>query len=148
MKKIEKANFYLTGMFYDDSLLQSYRLIFMALEAILFGFALALFKGHTIIVSCVAVVGIFCGILWICTCHHRGREVWAWRDKALSALANTEIGQFLAERWKGANRRGENMTFMHGLTRIVLNYLFPAIVIVIWILILLVINWRTCNSGC
>lgn len=135
-ERFEEANFYLTGMGQSDSLLQSYRMIFGGLEAILFAFALAFLRtdrvnGINWIAIGIAIVGILCAVLWIGICRHRGTEVSVWRDKVINVVNGTDAGQFLKERWQGKHPIRE-MAFMHLSTRIILNYVLPALLILVW----------------
>lgn len=135
-KKVTRGTFYLMGMAHHDSVLQSYRMIFIGLEAILFGFALALMELDTGIWAqwIVAVAGIICGVSWILVCGHRGKLVWRWRAKLLTTVRGIEEGRFLKRIWKIETKNGKmtKMTDVHFIARILFNWVLPIILIVGW----------------
>jgi len=132
-KSEEGLLFYLTGMFQENSLLQSYRIILGAVEAILFAFLLALNElqvGIPWSVRLTAIAGILWSVFWVAICHHRGNEVGTWRDQLVRAATGTDIGAFLdkIKMWKGGNLR----------TRVLLNYVMPGLLMVAWAYIIVV----------
>ena len=133
MRDETAATFYLAGMAHDDSMLQSYRSIFIGIEAILFGFALALWQLDIATVAYwLALPGTVGCVLWTLVCEHRGSEVWAWRDQLLSLTSGTDAGQFLETQWKGTGGLA-SLGFMHRVARIVFNWLFPMILFLGWV---------------
>lgn len=94
-KQIDEAAFCLNWMAYDDQILQSYRMIFIALEAILFGFALAVTELKIDnIFPYVFSFGVAFTILWIIICTHRGKLVNASKKRLQSILSGSELGGY------------------------------------------------------
>lgn len=132
--KIKEAEFCATQMGNSDSLLQNYRGIFISLEAILFGFAVALqqIAKYPSIINYLIIAGIICGILWIFVCYHRGKEVWMWRDRLIITLKGTDLGEFTEELWKG--KGNFSWAIVHRIARYTLNYALPFFLIICWVL--------------
>jgi hypothetical protein len=134
---IQEVQFCATQMGISDNLLQNYRRIFISLEAIIFAFTLALrqFVKYPGILNYLVIIGIICAILWIFVCHHRGKEVWTWRDRLILKLKGTDLGKLTEELWKG--RGITSWAVVHRISRYILNYVLPCFLIVCWLLFLI-----------
>ncbi len=131
--KFMKGTFYLTGMYYHDMVLQSYRMIFIGLEAVLFGFAYALLQfNEGRWVEWIAAIGILFCVLWMLICWRRGMYVWDWRERLLTEMQGTEADDFL-RKWERGEGGWKTLHFMRPVTRCMFNFVLPPVVVAIWI---------------
>ena len=133
-----KAEFYLQGMSMENSLLQNHRMIFAAMEAILFivWFESGIAKSNEPLVFILGVLGC---IFWIAVCRHRGAEVKTWRDKVVEAVEGTEAEDFI----KGRFEPERKVTFLRKVrsARLWFNLLLPLSLIIIWSFLLSSCVW-------
>jgi len=133
-EKFAKGLFYLTGMFYHDQILQSYRMIFIGIQAVLFGFAYGLKEwSDGTGLEGVAAVGLAFCVLWIIITFRRGMYVWVWRDRLLATMDGTEAGDFLRKWEKGMGARG---TLIRLITRYIFVFFLPSAIMVVWAVLL------------
>lgn len=133
----DKAQFYLQGMSMENSLLQSYRMIFGAIEAILFFVwlqpSLITWFQPPSRSPLVAGLGITFCIAWVLVCLHRGRQVTAWKRKVVEVTRRTEVGRFVHE------RLGRSVLFVLQ-ARFWLS-LLPLGLMVLWVYLAISSNW-------
>ena len=122
--------FYLSKMVHEDTLLQNYRTLFIALQAILFGFSIALLGNRAGEIIWLGIAGIVFIIAWILICHFRARELDAWRAKLMEVTKGTDVGAFLYGRW-GTSK-------VIPLARYTFNYAVPALLLIAWILLIVI----------
>jgi len=89
--------FYLQSISSQDSLLQSYRALFLGIEAVLFGLAYVLYQSRNeALIWLPAMIGIIFSFLWIFVCSHRGCMIDQLK-KELKKLTNGQTGDL--KRW-------------------------------------------------
>jgi micrococcal nuclease len=72
-RSTQQIQFYLHCISSQDSLLQNYRMLFIAIEAVFFGLAYVLDQnGSQELLKIPAIVGIILCFVWIFVCTHRG----------------------------------------------------------------------------
>jgi len=132
----DKAQFYLQGMSMENSLLQSYRMIFGAIEAVLFAAWFGVPWNETIELGklLVAIFGILACVGWIIVCRDRGAEVSAWRDKVKEAVKGTEAENFIQQRFQP--EPGAKFFWQVMSARIWLSLILPGILIILWSILL------------
>ena len=138
---VDEAQFYLQGMSMENSLLQSYRMIFGAMEAILF----AAWFGPTwnpiigLSGSGIVVFGVVVCIGWIVTCVSRGAEVTAWRKKITKVTEGTRAEGFIKERFEPKSR---NKFFWRVMSaRVWLSLFLPLLLIALWSILASGCSW-------
>ena len=131
-----KAQFYLQGMSMENSLLQSYRMIFGAIEAILF---LVWFQPP-LRSPLVIVFGIIFCIAWVLVCLRRGEEVAAWRNKVIEVTRRTEAGRFIQERFEPKSKF-KGLWQRVAEARVWLSLVLPLGLIVLWLHLAISCHW-------
>lgn len=116
-------------MFMENSLLQSYRALFIAIEAALFAVAFGLIKlfvnkGGELVG--LGLGGLVIGIMWIIVCHAKGKEVDGWRDQLTTAARQARVGCFSYLESGFGLRAGR-------VARYWFNWIMPILIIGIWI---------------
>lgn len=130
MKPEEKTNIFLQAMSMENSLLQSYRALFIAIEAALIAMAFGLstlFDNKWI--ELVGLGGLVIGIMWIIVCHAKGKEVDGWRDQLTTAARQARVGCFSyleSGFGLGAGR----------VARCWFNWIMPILIMWIWICVI------------
>ena len=126
---LDKAQFYLQGMSMENSLLQSYRMIFGAMEAILFvtWFELPVSQLGKLLIF---ISGLLVCIAWIAVCRNRGTEVTAWREQVKKAVEGTEAETFIKERFGPQLKAKYFWQVMSA--RLWFNVLLPSLLIIVW----------------
>lgn len=99
------------------------------MQAILFGFSIALLGDRANEIKWLGIAGIFFLIAWVLICHFRARELDAWRSKLMEVTKGTDVGAFLYSRW-GTSK-------IIPLARYTFNYAVPALLLIAWILLIL-----------
>ena len=113
----------------ENSLLQSYRMLFMMLEATLLasGFVLLeVFEGSWIIVP--AIAGWIVAPIWSIACHAKGRDVDKWM-KHIEGLRS-----ILGRDWFDYLKSGAKLTGGR-VARYLFNFVMPLLIVVLWIFI-------------
>lgn len=131
-----KAQFYLQGMSMENATLQSYRMIFGAIEAILFLVWFQLPLGNPLIV----IIGIVFCIAWVLVCLRRGEEVTAWRNEVIKATRRTEAGRFIQERF-GPKSKFKRLWQRVAGARVWLSLVLPLGLIVVWLGLAISCHW-------
>ena len=133
---LEKVNIYLNAMSMENSLLQSYRALFIAIEAALLASALVLpqFFGGDIIISkivnLVSVIGLVVGVMWIIVCCSKGEDVDKW-GKQIKSETNTDLYNYFSYMWSGFGLTGGRVA------RWWFNVVMPLLIIALWIVFLI-----------
>ena len=136
----EKVNIFLRAMSMENSLLQSYRALFLALEAALIaaGFALIrLSEGKSIVGVGIAglvigIAGLVISVMWIIVCHAKGNDVDKWRDRLLEVTKEGDLlGHFFYMK-SGFSLAGGRVA------RYWFNLIMPILIIVLWIWVIFV----------
>jgi hypothetical protein len=113
----------------ENSLLQSYRVLFMMVEAALLalGFMLLeLYEGAWIWAP--ASSGFIVAVLWGIICHYKGKDVDEWRDRIINL--KSAVGNDWFEYLK------PGVKFPGGrIARWIFNYIIPGLVFLLWIFI-------------
>lgn len=145
----DEIQFYLQCISSEDSLLQNYRMLFIAIEAVFFGLAYVLYQiGVEELLKMPAIVGIIlCGV-WIFVCTHRGCMIDRLKEelKQLREGNNENLkGWFELSYGKASSeeclKKSSNLlrAFIgpseKWVPRVVFNALSPLILIILWILI-------------
>ena len=88
----DKVNIFLRAMSMENSVLQSYRALFFALEAALIAvrFALIQFSAEESTVA-VGIGGVIIGLMWIVVCHAKGNDVNRCRDHLLDVTKEGDL---------------------------------------------------------
>jgi hypothetical protein len=146
----EEIPFYLQCISSQDSLLQNYRMLFIAIEAVFFGLAYVLYQtGTREFLKILAIIGIIlCGV-WIFVCTHRGCMIDRLKEelKQLCDGSNSNLkGWFALSYGKASSeecsiKKPKNL--LHAfigpsekwVPRVVFNFLSPLILLFLWILI-------------
>ena len=141
---------YLQCISSEDSLLQSYRVLFIAIEAIIFGLAYVLYQtGNIKSLGIPAWTGIaFCAI-WMIVCIHRACIIDRLKDeleqllkgnckdlKGWFNLAYGEAGITECKKLKNLIRTF-GMPAERCIPRITFNFVAPAVIIILWSLVLM-----------
>lgn len=137
---------YLQCISSEDSLLQSYRILFIAIETIIFGLAYVLYKTGNI--KTLAWTGIaFCAI-WMIVCIHRACIVDRLKDEIEQLLKGncTDLkGWFNLAYGKASTTECRKLKYLihtfgkpleKCIPRIIFNLVTPACIIILWILVL------------
>lgn len=129
----EKVNIFLRAMSMENSLLQSYRALFLALEAALIaaGFALIGFSEEKSIVG-VGIAGLVIGVMWIIVCHAKGNDVDQWRDSLLEMTKEGDLQGYFSYMKSGLSLVGGRVA------RYWFNWIMPILVIVLWIWVIFI----------
>ncbi|MCK4736771.1 MAG: hypothetical protein KAT65_30225 [Methanophagales archaeon] len=148
-KSSEEIQFYLHCISSQDSLLQNYRMLFIAIETVFFGLAYVLYQtGSREFIKIPAIIGIIlCGV-WIFVCTHRGCMIDRLKEelKQLCKGSNGNLeGWFALSYGKASSEEclknpinllrafiGPSEKWV---PRVVFNFLSPLILLILWILI-------------
>ena len=151
-----RSDFYLQAISSQDMLLQSYRALFLTLEAALLGLAFFLDQSGRGDLTFPALAGMTLGLVWILVCSHRGYMI----DRLKEELKNAMEGR--TDNLKGwfdlSYGGGSSGFFSWGIVcnlvsatlrgppekyipRLSFNLIAPAIVIVIWVLVWISAVW-------
>jgi len=124
----EKVNIFLRAMSMENSLLQSYRALFLALEAALIAAAFALIRLYE--EKCILGVGIarsVIGGMWIIVCHAKGNDVDKWRDCLLEVTKEGDLQGYFSYMESGFSLAGGRVA------RYWFNWIMPILIIALWI---------------
>lgn len=123
---LNEFQLYLQAITSQDALLQSYRILFLTLEAILFALAFALLSiGLERFLWFPVLFGILFSILWIIICNHRGWIIDQIKKEAENLVNNTRLERL----FKKAYRMPGEKT----VPRFTFNILLPLIAVVLWL---------------
>ena len=136
----EKVNIFLRAMSMENSLLQSYRALFLALEAALIaaGFALIrLSEGKSIVGVGIAglvigIAGLVISVMWIIVCHAKGNDVDKWRDRLLEVTKEGDIQGYFSYVKSGFSLAGGRVA------RYWFNWIMPVLIILLWIWVIFI----------
>lgn len=133
----DKVNIFLRAMSMENSLLQSYRALFLALEAALIaaGFALIRFSAEKGTMA-VGIGGIIIGLMWIAVCHAKGNDVDRWRDRLLDVTKKGDLEGCFSYMKSGFSFAGGRVA------RYWFNSIMPALIIAAWSWVLLILLTR------
>ena len=125
----DKVCIFLDAMSMENSLLQSYRMLFIAIETILFGAAFASIEllEEKVVLWIIGGFGLVVGFMWIIVCHAKGRDVDKWRNRLLT---ETQRGNL-----KGCFSYMESRLGLAGgkVARYWFNWIMPFLIIGLWI---------------
>jgi len=129
----EEVNIFLKVMSMENSLLQSYRTLFLALEAALIaaGFALIQLFGEKGMVW-VGIAGLAVGVIWIVVCHAKGKDVDEWRGRLLQATQKGDLQGYFSYMESGFRLAGGRIA------RYWFNWIMPILIIGLWIWIMFI----------
>lgn len=145
-----KIQHYLQAISSQDSLLQSYRTLFLANETIFFGFAYFLYQPQNKeafkkLLWLPPTLGIFFCVAWIFVCSHRGWMIDSLKEE-LKTLINsgqtTNLKGWFDLSYGKASSEGINLLCAYighaekWVPRLVFNLVFPIVALVIWTAIL------------
>ena len=144
-----EIQFYLHCISSQDSLLQNYRMLFIAIEAVFFGLAYVLDQnGSQELLKIPAIVGIILCFVWIFVCTHRGCMIDRLKKelKQLCEGNNENLkGWFALSYGKASSeeclKKPKNL--LHAflgpsekwVPRVVFNFISPLFLIILWIFI-------------
>lgn len=124
----EKINIFLTAMSMENSLLQSYRMLFLGLEAALIAARFALIRsdegGDTL---GIGVAGLVVGIIWVIVCHAKGNDVNRWRKHLLDETGGGDLKGYFSYMKSGFSLAGGEVA------RCWFNWIMPILIIALWI---------------
>ena len=137
LKRSGKISLYLKAMSMENSLLQSYRALFIAIETILFAFVFAIIKSPApnLLIVLIGAIGLIICILWIIVCYAKSKDVDSWRD---SLIRESKNHNELEEKFEYLKKPGLSLAGGK-FSRICFNYLIPSLMLIIWIGIIIVI---------
>ena len=115
----------------ENSLLQSYRTLFMMVEAALLalGFVLLeVYEGTGILF--LAVISWLVILIWVIICEAKGKDVDRWMNRivSLQSVTGTDWFEYLKPGVKFSGGR---------LARYLFNYAIPLVIIVLWVFIVM-----------
>ncbi len=114
----------------ENSLLQSYRMLFLMLEAALLALGFVVFQigGAWILVP--AVIGWIVALIWVIICEAKGKDVDRWMNRivSLQSVTGTDWFEYLKPGVKFSGGR---------LARYLFNYAIPLVIIVLWVFIVM-----------
>lgn len=128
---------YLDAMSMENSLLQSYRMLFIALETVLFAAVFALLQlqlqlPEGIGVLVIGVVGLVVGVMWIIVCHAKGRDVDKWRTRLLEETSQGDLQGYFSYMESGLDLAGGK------LARYWFNWIMPILIMGLWVWIIFI----------
>ena len=129
----EKVNIFLRAMSMENSLLQSYRALFLALEAALIAAAftlIQLFEEKGIVG--VGIAGLVIGVMWIIVCHAKGNDVDKWRNRLLEVTKEGDIQGYFSYMKSGFSLAGGRFV------RYWFNWIMPILIILLWIWVIFI----------
>ena len=109
----------------ENSLLQSYRVLFMMVEAALLGLGFVL-DGAWILAPCI--IGCTVAVTWILVCEFKKRDVDRCRDRII------ELESLLGEDWLKYLKRGFSPSGGN-IARYIFNYVIPILIVALWIFV-------------
>lgn len=140
---------YLQCVSSEDSLLQSYRVLFLAIEAIIFGLAYVSYQtGNIKSLGIPASIGIAFCLIWMIVCIHRACIIDRLKDELQQLLKGscTDLkGWFNLAYGKASTtecRKLRNLIHTFGrpaekcIPRITFNFVTPAGIIILWLVVL------------
>jgi hypothetical protein len=112
----------------ENNLLQSYRMLFMMVEATLLALAYALFQKGLRMLAPV-VIGLLVVIAWVIVCKAKANDVdrWARIIITFKPIINENWFDYLEPKIKLPGGR---------IARLLFNYFIPILVVLLWIFIL------------
>jgi len=124
----EEVNIYISAMSMENSLLQSYRTLFLAIEAALFAanFALNQFSAEKFITG-IEIAGLIIGFMWIIVCHAKGKDVDKWKTLLLEETEKEDCFSYMESRFSLAGGKVARYWF---------NWIMPVLVILLWVYIM------------
>jgi len=115
----------------ENSLLQSYRTLFMMVEAVLLalGFVLLqVYEGAGILFP--AIIGWIVALIWVIICEAKGKDVDRWMKRIVSLQSATGTDWF--EHLK------PGVKFSGGrIARYLFNYVIPLVIVVLWVVMVI-----------
>ena len=113
----------------ENSLLQSYRALFMMVEAALLGLGFVLvqfFNGAWILV--LSIIGCIVIVIWILVCEFKKRDVDRCRNRII------ELKSLAGEDWLKYLKRGFSPSGGN-IARYIFNYVIPILIVGLWIFV-------------
>ncbi len=114
----------------ENSLLQSYRMLFLMLEAALLALGFVVFQigGAWILVP--AVIGWIVALIWVIICEAKGKDVDRWMNRivSLQSVTRTDWFEYLKPGVKFSGGR---------LARYLFNYAIPLVIVLLWVFIVM-----------
>ena len=115
----------------ENSLLQSYRTLFMMVEAALLalGFVLLqVYEGAGILFP--AIIGWIVAIIWVIICEAKGKDVDTWMKRIISLqpATGTDWFEYLKPGVKFPGGR---------IARYLFNYGIPLVIVVLWVIMVI-----------
>ena len=128
----QKISTFLRAMSMENSLLQSYRALFMAIEGALIASAITLiklFEGSGIVL--VGLAGLVIGIMWIIVCDAKGKDVDRWRDLLLKVAKKARMYRYFSYMESGFSLAGGRIA------RYWFNWIMPILIMVffVWLMV-------------
>lgn len=148
-RSTQQIQFYLHCISSQDSLLQNYRMLFIAIEAVFFGLAYVLYQtGAQGLLKIPAIVGIIlCGV-WIFVCTHRGcmtdrlkeelKQLCEGNNRNLKGWFALSYGKASSEECLKKPKNLLHAFLGHSekwVPRVVFNFISPLFLIILWIFI-------------
>ncbi len=148
----EEIQFYLHCISAEDSLLQSYRMLFIAIEAVLFGLAYVLYQtGNIGGLPIPAWTGIAFCLVWMAVCIHRACIIDRLKDELKQLLKgnNTNLKGWFNLSYGDASttecnfKKIKNLLQTFGkpyekcIPRVTFNLVSPVGMIFLWVLVLI-----------
>lgn len=127
----QKISTFLSAMSMENSLLQSYRALFMAIEGALIASTITLiklFEGSGIV--WVGLAGLVIGIMWIIVCDAKGKDVDRWRNLLLKEAKKAHMYPYFSFMKSGFSLAGGRIA------RYWFNWIMPILIIVFFILLM------------
>ena len=142
---LELMGKYHQGYSTETQLLQTYRMIFLALQAILFAGAFALPRVyemgmmHVVLMTGITLIGLLFLIMWIFVCKKRSSRAEKWRDE-ITNLTTTENSP--EDKFKVLCQKDQSLFWM----RIGFNFLMPVFLILGWFSLYCgyIMKWTSC----
>jgi hypothetical protein len=133
----DKIGIFLRAMFMENTLLQSYRALFLAVEATLIAAAFALIQLRrdegilAIWIVMLGIVGLIIGIMWVIVCTAKGKDVDRWRDLLLQTTKAGNLKNCFSYMKSGFSLAGGRVA------RYWFNWIMPILIIILWIALLI-----------
>ena len=121
------TNVALRAMSMENSLLQSYRALFIGIEAVLLASAFALTKAEDNvgnILTWLAVAGLVIGVFWIVVCESKAKDVDRWMKYLTKGAKEMRFFSYMR---KGCSLQGGR------LARYWFNLVMPVSIMALWI---------------
>lgn len=131
MKDKEKLQLCWQAFSMENSLLQSYRTLFMMVEAILLALGFVLLQaygGAGILVP--AIIGWIVAVIWVIMCEAKGKDVDRWMERIISLqpVTGTAWFEYLKPGVKLPGGR---------IARYLFNYAIPLVIVVLWVVMVI-----------